>query len=189
MKELTKESIRELPLIQYEGPIHVVNDEKSLKKAISYLKKFTVLGFDTEKKPTFKKGEYNHPALIQLATDEAAYIFQLPAIGFHSALRDLFSNPNILKLGVAVRDDLVELKRMEPFTPGGFIDLARLAKEQDIPYFGLRNLTAFFLDGRLSKSQQTSNWENETLTEPQKIYAATDAWVALRIYEGLTAQA
>lgn len=185
MKELTKEIIRTLPLIQYEGPIHVVKDEQKLLESIEYLSKAKVLGFDTEKKPTFQKGEYNHPALIQLATEERAFIFQLREIGFHEELRKLLGNPEITKLGVAVRDDLLELKRMHEFTPGGFIDLARLAKEQDIPYFGLRNLTAYFLNGRLSKSQQTSNWENETLTEAQEIYAATDAWVALKIYEGL----
>ena len=185
MKTITKETIRELPLVQFEGRIHVVDTLERLTKALSKLQKEDRLGFDTEKKPTFVKGDYNHTALVQLSTHSDAYLFQLKKIGFADELKALLEDTNIQKFGVSITDDLKELNRVSPFNPAGFIDLAQSAKENDIPYFGLRNLTAFFLDRRLSKGQQVSNWENGILTRPQKIYAATDAWVALRIHDGM----
>jgi ribonuclease D len=142
-----------------------------------------VLGFDTEKKPTFKKGEYNYVSLLQLSTHDEAYLFQLSQTGLHRSLKLLMEDENILKLGVAIRDDLVDLKKLSPFDPDGFIDLAVKAKDVGIPHYGLRKLAAFLLDARLSKAQQTSNWENHRLTDAQQLYAATDAWVALKIYD------
>lgn len=185
MKEVSKESIRELPLLEFAGEIVVIDDEKEAEKACQHLAASPVLGFDTEKKPAFKKGEYFHPALLQLANDDAAYLFQIHKMGFADCLKTILEDQTISKLGVAITDDIKELNRMSRFKPAGFIELADMAKERDIPYFGLRNLTAFFLDKRLSKGQQVSNWENNKLTVKQQMYAATDAWVALRIYEGL----
>ena len=185
MKVVTKESIRELPLIEFQGEIHVINDPDQATDVCRKLSSERILGFDTEKKPAFKKGEYYDPALVQLATEEDAYLFQLHKIGFVEPIKILLEDTTIAKLGVALQDDLKDLNKMNSFTPRGFIELAELAKERDVPYFGLRNLTAFFLDKRLSKSQQVSNWENDKLTPRQQVYAATDAWVALKIYEGL----
>ena len=172
-------------MVQFEGRIHVVDTAEKLAKALSELQNEGRLGFDTEKKPTFVKGDYNHTSLVQLSTPTDAYLFQLKKIGFAEELKALLENPTIEKLGVSISDDLKELNRVSPFNPAGFIDLAQSAKENDIPYFGLRNLTAFFLDRRLSKGQQVSNWENGTLTHPQQLYAATDAWVALKIHDGM----
>lgn len=189
MKEVTKESIRELPLIEFPGQIHVVGNKESCEVACERLSASSILGFDTEKKPAFKKGEYFDPALVQLSTEKEAYLFQVHKFGFTKPLKNLLENHEITKLGVAITDDLKDLKKMSSFSPKGFIELADLAKEKEVPYYGLRNLTAFFLDRRLSKSQQVSNWENDELTTRQQVYAATDAWVALRIYEGLSALA
>ena len=172
-------------MVKFEGRIHVVDTAEKAAKAFAELKEEERLGFDTEKKPTFVKGDYNHTALVQLSTPTDAYLFQLKKIGFGEELRTLLENPAIEKLGVSISDDLKELKRVSPFRPAGFTELADSAKENKIPYFGLRNLTAFFLDRRLSKGQQVSNWENNTLTKPQQIYAATDAWVALKIHDGM----
>ncbi|MCP4460281.1 MAG: 3'-5' exonuclease domain-containing protein 2 [Cytophagales bacterium] len=185
MKAITKETIRELPLLQFSGRIHVVDTAEKSTKAFAKLKEEDRLGFDTEKKPTFVKGDYNHTALVQLSTPTDAYLFQLKKIGFSKELKVLLENDTIQKLGVSITDDLKELNKVSPFAPAGFIDLAQSAKENDVPYYGLRNLTAFFLDRRLSKGQQVSNWENSTLTQPQQLYAATDAWVALKIHDGM----
>ena len=187
MKEITKESILELPLIQFGGKIIVIDDERDIPGAVARLSKEPVLGFDTEKKPTFKRGEYNYVSLLQLATHNEAYLFQLNKTGLHRSLKLLMEDENILKLGVAIRDDLIDLKRLSPFDPDGFLDLANKAKELEIPHHGLRKLAAFLLDVRLSKAQQTSNWENHPLTEAQQLYAATDAWVALKIYDEMKA--
>lgn len=181
--ELTNELIRDLPLIQFEGKIHIVDDARKVPDAVSRLAEHPVIGFDTEKKPTFRKGEYNHVALLQLATEEEAFLFQLTKTGLHRSLLLLMEDERIAKLGVAIRDDLIDLKRLHPFDPAGFVELADMAKSLEIPHFGLRKLAAYLLDSRLSKAQQTSNWENYVLTEAQQIYAATDAWVSLRIYD------
>ena len=186
MKVVTKESIRDLPLIEFEGNIHVIDNKSKTEEACQKLSSEKILGFDTEKKPAFKKGEYYDPALVQLSTEKDAYLFQLHKIGFTEPIKVLLEDTTIAKLGVAIADDLKDLNKMSSFIPRGFIELAELAKEKDIPYYGLRNLTAYFLDKRLSKSQQVSNWENNELTPRQQVYAATDAWVALKIYEGLT---
>ena len=183
--ELTKEVIKTLPLIQFEGKATVVNTAKGVSEAVEVLSKSSVLGFDTETKPAFKKGQYYDPALIQLSTDKEAYIFQLRKVGFDPKIRSLLENKNIVKAGVSVTDDIKELNVLGTFEPHGFVDLAVMAKEREIPYYGLRNLAAYFLNGRISKSQQTSNWENDDLTESQIIYAATDAWVAWKIYHGM----
>ena len=185
MKVVTKESIRELPLLQFEGRIHVIRKEADILPAVRQLASHSVLGFDTETKPTFKKGEYNHPALLQLSTDEEAYLFQLSQTGFTEELKILLEDSSIAKVGVAIHDDLKALKKLSPFRSGNFIELADLARKAAIPHFGLRSLTAYLLDKRISKSQQTSNWENETLSDAQQIYAATDAWVSLKIYPKL----
>lgn len=185
MKVVTKESIRELPLIEFSGEIVVVDSNEKMVSACQELAAEKTLGFDTEKRPAFRRGEYFHPALVQLATEKKAFLFQVQKTGFSAPLKTILEDTSILKLGVALRDDLKELNRMSRFSPSGFVELADMAKEKDIPYFGLRNLTAFFLDRRLSKGQQVSNWENDVLSPQQQTYAATDAWVALRIYEGL----
>lgn len=171
--------------MQFEGRIHVVDTPKKSVKALTELQNEDRLGFDTEKKPTFVKGDYNHTSLVQLSTPTDAYLFQLKKIGFADELKALLENPTIEKLGVSIADDLKELNRLSPFSPEGFTDLAQLAKENALPYFGLRNLTAFFLDKRLSKGQQVSNWENIPLTHSQQLYAATDAWIALKIHDGM----
>jgi len=181
--ELTNDAIRELPLLQFEGKITLIDDERDIPGAVERLAKESVIGFDTEKKPTFKKGEYNYVALLQLATPEEAFLFQLTKTGLHRSLKLLLEDETIIKLGVAIRDDLIDLKKLSPFDPDGFVDLGIMAKELEIPYHGLRKLAAYLLHGRLSKAQQTTNWENHTLTEAQQIYAATDAWVALKIYD------
>lgn len=184
-EHITKEDIRQLPLLCFEGEIIVVDSEEKCKEALSALKKETTLGFDTETKPTFVKGEYNPTALIQLSTQDATYLFRLNKIGYPKALYDLMGDPNITKLGISIMDDLKDLKRQRSFTPQGFIDLNHTAKELGVGHIGVRKLAAIFLESRISKSQQVSNWENEELSEGQQRYAATDAWICLEIYEEL----
>ena len=183
MKTITKEIIRELPLVHFEGRIHIIDSKEKSTVVCKELQDLKRLGFDTEKKPTFVKGDYNHTSLVQLSTQTDAYLFQLKKIGFTTDLKAILEDVTIEKLGVSISDDLKELNKIFSFNPAGFTDLAVSAKENNIPYFGLRNLTAFFLEKRLSKGQQVSNWENDTLTKPQQLYAATDAWVALRIHD------
>lgn len=186
MKNVTKETIKKLPVLRFPGTIRLVRQQQELQMCLNELEKHTILGFDTEKRPSFRKGECYHPSLIQLATHDTAYLLQISRLGFNREIIQLLENPDIEKVGVAIKDDLSELNALKKFHPAGFSDLARMARDVNIPYYGLRNLTAYFLDKRLSKSQQTSNWANDQLTEAQQHYAATDAWVSLQLYHKMT---
>ena len=182
---ISNEEIQQLPLLSFEGDIYIVDDESSFREAIRILQGVSVLGFDTEKKPTFKKGQYHPTALVQLATFREVFLFRLNEIGYEKRLFDLLSDPYITKYGISIDDDLRELVKLRDFKPAGFIDLNSVTNSMGVKHNGVRKLAALMLNGRISKSQQTSNWENENLTLAQQKYAATDAWVCLKIYEAL----
>ncbi len=183
IKKISKEDIQNLPLLAFEGKIHMADDENTLKDVLSLLADHMILGFDTEKKPTFIKGDHNSTALVQLSTTEDAFLFRLNQIGYSKALFDVFSNPKITKIGISLSDDVKELQKIKRFRSANFVDLNTIAKKMGIIHNGVRKLAAIFLNGRISKNQQTSNWENETLTSAQRRYAATDAWVCIKIYD------
>ena len=179
---ITKEAIAQLPLIKFDGPIHVINDHEEMSRAIKKLKKQGIVGFDTEKKPTFKKGQYHPTALIQLSTATEVFLFRINKIGLHDDLITLFESDKITKIGVGVRADIVELKRIRTFTQNNCIDLNDLMPTLGVEKIGIRNLVAIILEKRVSKNQQVSNWENSELTHSQQQYAATDAWVCYEMY-------
>jgi ribonuclease D len=180
--------INALELGKFEGNIHLITDEKALKEALKNISKHVVVGFDTESKPTFNKGEFNNVSLIQISTEEDAYLIRVNMTGITNELRSFLETDRITKVGVALRDDLKDLKKLRSFTPGGFVELNQLVKEIEIECNGLRKLTAIILGFRISKNAQVSNWENVTLTEKQLDYAATDAWVCVAMYHKLTRQ-
>lgn len=179
---LSKEEINQLPLRAWEGPIVLVQNEEALFEALRELWKEHVLGFDTETRPTFTKGKTCRPALIQLATANAAYLIQLTHIAFCDEIAELLSSPRVLKVGVAIHDDMKALARIHPFKADGVVDLAAMARARGIQAQGLRTLSANLLGFRISKSAQCSNWENHELTTQQIKYAATDAWVGRELY-------
>ena len=179
---ITKEAIAQLPLIKFDGPIHVVNNYKEMFQAIKKLKKEGIIGFDTEKKPTFRKGQYHPTALIQLSTSTEVFLFRINKIGLHEDLIALFESDKIAKIGVGMSADIVELKRIRTFIQNNCIDLNDLMPTLGVEKIGIRNLVAILLERRVSKNQQVSNWENEELTRSQQQYAATDAWVCYKMY-------
>ncbi len=184
-EHITKEDIQSLPLQAFEGDIHVLNTEEECDKAVEKLRKAKILGFDTEKKPAFNKGEYNHTALVQLSTLEEAYLFRLNLMGYPSSLFNLMSDDSILKLGISIDDDLKDLNKARKFSPQRFVDVNDIAHDLGVNHMGVRKLAAIFLESRISKGQQVSNWEASKLTPAQEKYAATDAWVCLAIYDEL----
>ncbi len=145
----------------------------------------TLLGFDTETRPAYKKGESYLPSLLQLACEDEVYIFQLKQLGLAKPLRDILADPAIIKAGVALDYDISELKKLSSFNVAGFTDLGNLAKKAGIKNHGLRGLAAVLLGFRISKGAQTSNWAKNVLTPQQIQYAATDAWVGRRLYLSL----
>lgn len=181
-KRLDKETINGLPLIRFHGAVKIAEDSKSFNRFANQLRKQRVLGFDVECKPNFKRGPNNPPALIQLATADQAFIFRLYPIHKLGPLLEILENGDIIKTGVAVKDDLSNLKKIEEFSPAGFEDLAALAQSLKIEQTGLRNLTAIFFKQRLSKSSQLSNWQKRPLSSSQVSYAATDAWISRELY-------
>lgn len=179
---LSKDEINALPIRAYEGDIRLIRDADTLAGALDRLWREDVLGFDTETRPIFTKGKTSSPALLQLATRDCVYLIQLTRLPFDERLAALLAAPRVVKAGVAVRDDLLALERLHPFTPGGAVDLAVLARARGIRAQGLRSLAASLLGFRISKSAQCSNWEKDELSPQQIRYAATDAWVGRELY-------
>ena len=184
-KSITDEELAELPLAFFEGKIHLIEKVEQLTDAVNYLKTQKILGFDTETRPSFKKGQNHQVALLQLSTADEAFLIRTNLIGLSPGLIRVLASPLILKIGAAIRDDIKILQRITAFKPGGFIELQEMVKLYGIENFSLKKLAAIVCGVRISKSQRLTNWEAPVLTEQQQIYAATDAWIAYHIYTGL----
>jgi ribonuclease D len=179
---ITTDEINSYDLSWFKGEIMVIEELKSFRAVIPLLLREKILGFDTETKPSFRKGMKNKVSLIQLSTDNMACLFRINKLGFPDELADILANPEIIKTGVALHDDIRFLKKLKQFIPDGFIDLQDYVKGFGIESSGLKKLTAIVLGFRISKRQQVTDWEADELTDAQKIYAATDAWVCREIY-------
>ncbi|MFA0962477.1 3'-5' exonuclease [Roseivirga sp. BDSF3-8] len=184
-KHITKDQVNRLPLERYEGKLAVISRSDKLADAVQRIRSEKAVGFDTETKPTFRKGQYHHVSLLQIAVPGMVYLFRLNYLGMAPELREIFEDPRITKVGIGIRDDLLEMQRLGHFEPQNILDLNDEVKHLGVKNAGVRNLSAIFLEFRISKSQQTSNWERDELTEKQLRYAATDAWVCLQIYNRL----
>ena len=184
-ENITVEEIAEHELSWFKGEIILVDNLKTFYEVFPKLLGSDLLGFDTETRPTFKKGKKNSVSLIQLSTETLACLFRINKIGIPDELAELLSDPSVIKAGVAVHDDIRFLKGIRKFTPDGFIDLQTMVKDFGIQSSGLKKLTAIILGFRISKRQQVTDWEADQLTEAQQIYAATDAWVCHQIYKKL----
>ncbi len=181
-KHITKAEINELPMIGWDGPVKVLEEETAMAEAVAELRAETHLGFDTETRPTFKKGQYYPPALIQLATADTVYLFRICKIKTLAPVLPILESETILKTGVAIKDDVKELQAMEAFEPAGFVEVADLTSKLGYQNKGLRALAALLLHGRISKAAQVSNWARPVLDRKQVRYAATDAWISREIY-------
>ncbi|WP_291854709.1 3'-5' exonuclease [Marinilabilia sp.] len=182
---ISKDAINELPLKQFEGKVTVIEDPERVTEIVEKLQKEKAIGFDTETKPSFKKGVSHDISLLQLSTRDEAFLFRLPNTGFNGSLTKLMTNPKVVKVGVGIRDDLRGLKQLNSFIPKGFVELQEMAPEYGIEVLSLKNLAGLLLGFRVSKRQRLSNWEAQELSEGQILYAATDAWVSLEIYNKL----
>jgi ribonuclease D len=179
---ITSEEIQLLPLRWFKGDVVLVDSADGVPAVIDVLQHAEVIGFDTETRPSFKKGEFHKVALIQFAIPGKVYLIQIHKTGLSEELAKILSNPKIIKAGVAIRDDIKGLQKFRRFHPDGFVDLSVLARERGLGVESVKKLTALLLGFRISKSAQTSNWEVPVLSEKQIEYAATDAWVSLEIY-------
>lgn len=182
---IDKTLIPEMPQVLFDGTVTVVDTLETAEQAVKYLRTQKIIGFDTETKPSFKKGVVNKPALLQLASHDRAFLFRMNIIGLPDFVCSLLSDPTVKKIGLSVKDDFGSLRRRCPVEPAAFVELQDYAAQIGIEEKGLQRMFALLFGKRISKNQQLSNWENETLTEGQCLYAATDAWACIVIYEYL----
>lgn len=182
---ISKEDLLQLPVAQFEGEVIIVDTPEKVADSIAYLEQQSVVGVDTEARPSFTRGVRYPTALVQIATEERCYLFRLTHIGMPQQLADLFTNPQICKVGLAFRDDLNGLCRRRNFVPVNCVDVQKLTAQYGILELGLSKIFAIIYGKRISKSQQLTNWENSHLSPEQARYASTDAWATLLIYKAL----
>ena len=178
-----KKKIGELPRVLFEGKIVVVLSVSEADKAVKYLLSRDILGIDTETRPMFHKGEHHKVALLQVSDHDTCFLFRLNRIGMPRSIISFLEDTTVPKIGLSLNDDILMLHQRANFKKGNFIDLQDHVKELGIEDLSLQKLYANIFHQRISKREQLSNWENDVLTEPQKRYAATDAWACIILYE------
>ena len=178
-----KKKIQTLPCIHFDGRIIVIFTERDADKAVDYLMKQTVLGFDTETRPTFQKGKMHQVALLQVSTHDTCFLFRLNEIGLTDSIIRLLEDTTITKVGLSLQDDMRGLNQRRNFTPGTFVELQKEVKDIGIEDNSLQKIYANLFGKKISKGQQLSNWEADILSEAQQKYAATDAWACIKIHE------
>ena len=178
-----KKLIATLPQALFGGKIVVVLSEMEAEAAVDYLLGQPILGFDTETRPTFKKGESRDVALLQVSTHDVCFLFRLNIIGLPSCVIRLLENKKVPIIGLSVHDDLHSLQKRSAFTPGCFLDIQDMVGDLGIQDRALQKLYANIFGEKITKREQLTNWEKDVLTDRQKLYAATDAWACIRLYE------
>jgi len=181
-KSITREALNELPVQRYEGPIHFVDTPALLHAARTDILAERALGFDTETRPAFRKGESYLPSIVQVATANGVHIFPLRYTDTHGLLAEMLAAPSIAKIGVSLAFDLRTLKQVFPFHERHIVDLGIIAKRHGYEQTGVRNLAGLLLGYRVPKGAKTTNWAALHLTAAQIAYAATDAWVCRELY-------
>jgi ribonuclease D len=182
---ISKEAISTMPTVTYDGMITVVDNLEVAEGAICEIRAAKCVGFDTETKPSFRKGKTHNVALMQISTDSKCYLFRLNKLGIFDELKALLEDENIIKIGLSIHDDFNVMRRTCDINPKGFIDLQTYVKQFHIMDISLQKIYAILFGERISKNQRLTNWEAEALTEGQQHYAAIDAWACLRIYNHL----
>lgn len=181
-RAISRDDLNTLPVRRYEGPVTFVDTPALLFAALTDIRSERAVGFDTETRPAFRKGESYLPSIAQIATARMVYILPLRYPDTHGVLAEMLQSADIAKSGVALAYDLRTLKQVFPFTEKSIVDLGIVAKRNGYEQTGVRNLAGIFLGYRIPKSAKTTNWAAPRLTPAQIIYAATDAWVSRELY-------
>ena len=181
-RSISREDMVQLPIRRYEGRVCLVATPADLEEALDDFRQESVVGFDTETRPAFKKGEVHLPCLVQAATARAVYLFQLRRVEVIPVLAALLSDPRTVKAGVSLKDDLRALKQVFAFEEKNMLDLGMVARSAGFGQTGVRNLAGILLGFRIPKGTKTSNWAARELSAAQIAYAATDAWACRELY-------
>lgn len=185
---ISKEELAGLPVAEYVGEVVLVDSEEEAEAAIAELSKADLIGFDTETRPSFKKGMTNTVSLMQLATRSRCFLFRLNHIGLLQGLKDLLGNPEIPKIGLSIHDDFHNLRKLDDrIDPQGFVDLQHYVKQFYITDNSLARIYGILFGKRISKGQRLTNWEASSLTPHQQLYAALDARACIEIFDFLSA--
>lgn len=181
-RAISREDMANLPIRRYEGRVCLVATPQDLELALGDIRQESVVGFDTETRPAFRKGESYLPSLAQVATARAVYLFSLRRPDVYPVLSELLASRHIVKAGVALADDLRQLQQIFAFTEHSILDLGVVARHRGLTQSGVRNLAGILLGFRVPKGARTSNWAAQQLTSAQITYAATDAWVCRELF-------
>ncbi len=181
-----KAQIQHLPKDNFAGRIVVVQEKKDVDPIVNYLLGQDILGFDTETRPSFRKGKLYTVSLLQVATHDVCFLFRLNKIGMPNGIIRLLTDQRVLKVALSWRDDLCSLSRRKKFKCAPFVELQEYAARLGIVDMSLQKLYANVFGKRIAKTQQLSNWENDELSAAQQLYAATDAWACIVLYEEMT---
>ena len=185
MLSIDKKLISPMPVAQFNGRIIVLDNAADARQAVAYLAKQTAIGFDTETRPSFRKGDSHKVALVQLSTEQECFLFRTCMMGFTEPLVKLMENPGVLKIGLSTKDDFHGLNQLSPCRPDGIVELQQYVRNYDIADMSLQKVYAIIFGEHISKGQRLTNWEAKELTSHQRAYAALDAWACLRIYNHL----
>ncbi len=185
INKISNEAVAELPAVEFHGDITVIDDEAQIEAACRELVESKIVGFDTETRPSFRAGVTYKVSLLQLSTPKHCFLFRLNKIPLAKPILQLLEDKHVLKIGTDVSGDLRSLRQLRHFRDGGFVDLQSIAPDWGIEDKSLRKISSIVLGKRVSKAQRLSNWEATAFTDKQKIYAATDAWVCIQIYNRL----
>lgn len=178
-----KSVLSDLPIYRFEGKIVVIQSKREVPPAIHMLSKQRIVGIDTETRPSFRKGITHKVALLQIATKDVCFLFRLNMTGLTNEIIDFLCNPDIIKVGLSLKDDLQMLNKRAKIQPANWIDLQNEVKKLGVTDMSLQKIFANLFSQRISKSAQLSNWESDVLTPAQKTYAATDAQSCILLYE------
>lgn len=180
---ISKEQLSKLPPAQFQGEIRLIEDETGIEEAVCQLREARIIGFDTETRPSFRKGQSNTVSLIQLSTHSTTFLFRINHTGLARPIVELLEDPEILKVGLSIHDDFHNLNKITELHPKGFIELQNFVKDYRIADNSLTRIYAVIFGKRVTKGQRLTNWEAEHLTPSQQTYAALDALACLQIYD------
>ncbi|MBR5726105.1 MAG: 3'-5' exonuclease domain-containing protein 2 [Muribaculaceae bacterium] len=182
---IDKQIINQMDVVSFPGDIHVISSISQVKSAVNALRTASIVGFDTETRPCFRRGERHPVALLQLSTATDAFLFRVNKTGVPAPLKEFLEDETCIKVGLSTSDDFHQLASICDCRPAGFIELQELVKQFSITDMSLQKIYAILFQMKISKGQQLSNWEAPQLTDAQQRYAAIDAWACLKIYEYL----
>lgn len=182
---IPKEKLATLPSAHFQGEVVVIEDERDVEPAVEELRREGLIGFDTETRPSFKKGHFNKVSLIQLSTHTKCFLFRINITGLSQPIVDLLEDPQVVKIGLSTHDDFHNLNKLRLIHPDGFVELQNFVKNFRIADNSLTRIFGILFGMRVSKGQRLTNWEAEHLSPAQQSYAALDAWACIRIFEHL----